>query len=205
MQGKVEVKKLPPLTRASGWLVQRRPSGKDRQAVDVLAEMLTKKASESATGSEDNVEVRVNFIEHEVRRSLSEYLGSGPWLGRAFTLLSLLSITAGLLSATVASWSSPVTDGQRRFIAILGVVVGVLGAVLQIWKPGQKSVAMNRSGEALYYEGWDYLTRLGRYADDKTSGDKWPLFAGAVGRINRNARATDTTAATQGNPDGNAS
>jgi Protein of unknown function (DUF4231) len=104
------------------------------------------------------------FLVHRFEATLLRHRKWGPWYGRIFTGLSLLAIAAGAVSSALSSDPETATD-RHWYIFALGLAVAITTAINQLWKPGMRSVASHRAGNALLREGWDFVKARGRYRD----------------------------------------
>jgi hypothetical protein len=160
----------------------------------VLAEHVIHKGGDLPEGDPFRDFVRLRFQE-----PLRANARGGPLYGRAFTAMSVATIAAGLASSAVATASSGETLGTSDtvFVAILGILVSVLAAITQIWRPAQRSVARYQAAYALRREGWDYVHDLGRY-EALEGAARRPAFITEVNRIHRGVEAIDESIAEEG-------
>jgi hypothetical protein len=166
-----------------------------------LVQSKAERALESAP--EDSVPAgRANALEAWVRY---RFLGpldldakAGPSYGGAASLLGVATIGAGLASSTIAG----VGDGvwADATIGALGVTVGVLTAINQIWRPGTRSVARYQSAFGLRREGWDYVHDRGRY-ENLGPMAQLDLLIDEIGRTNLVVEAVDRAALSGDRPD----
>lgn len=76
----------------------------------------------------------------------------------------------------------------------LGLVVGLLAQVLQIWRPSERSVAYYHARASLLHEGWDFVYDDGFYAPHKKDPlRQFSLFREQVLRIESAAAADEQT------------
>jgi hypothetical protein len=121
---------------------------------------------------------------------LVEDADAGPDYSKAFNLLSIMTIAAGLAASVVAN----TTGGGKIVIGVLGIAVGVFTTINRIWNPSQRSTARYQAAYALRREGWDFVHGLGRYSDHRLSA-QLETFMDEVGRIHRGVEAIDEAAA----------
>jgi hypothetical protein len=125
---------------------------------------------------------------------------AAPRFGGAATAIGVIIIGAGLASTTIAGatderWSTFVIGG-------LGILVGVLGAINQIWRPGARSVSRYHAAFGLRREGWDYLNDQARYEGLKPM-EQLAIFIREVGRAHLVVEAVEeTTLTSDPNPSG---
>jgi hypothetical protein len=106
-------------------------------------------------------------------------------------MLSLATIAAGLASSVLASATS---HPSKLAIGILGLVVGVLTAVNQIWNPSKRSGTRFQAAYALRREGWDFVNDRGRYAKLGLE-TRLGAFIDEVSRIHRGTESVDEATA----------
>jgi hypothetical protein len=168
---------------------------KDGEATS-LKKHLCRKAEEhyAAVGGDlGNLQTFEDWLQFQFCEALEEDAEAGPDYSKAFNLLSVLTIAAGLASSVVAN-----TAGDSAVvIGILGVAVGVFTAVNRIWNPAQRSIVRYQAAYALRREGWDFVNDLGRYKD---LGEDMRLeaFMNEVGRIHRGVESVDEAAMSGG-------
>jgi hypothetical protein len=103
-----------------------------------------------------------DFLKYRFAAPLRNYRTWGGWYGFAFTVLSVGTIAAGLgSSGIVAGWDS--ATWARWTILVLGLLGGVMTAINQLWRPGQKSTSRMRGANALCSEGWAFIQERGKY------------------------------------------
>jgi hypothetical protein len=158
----------------------------------ILKKALRALASEGgSSGSSDEArEDRESFeawLRYRFREPLERDAVAGPRFGRAATLIGVGTIAAGLASSTIANVSN---SPSALWLGVLGLVVGVLGAVNQIWRPGERSVARYQAAFALRREGWNYLRDRGRYVKPSPV-DQLALFIDEVNRTHRAVESVD--------------
>jgi hypothetical protein len=112
---------------------------------------------------------------------------AGPAFGKAATALGVATIGAGLGSSALATASG---DSATIGVAVLGIVVGVLGGINQIWRPSQRSVARYQAAFALRREGWDFAQDRGRY-ERLDPQVRVAAFIDEVTRIHRAVESVD--------------
>jgi len=121
-------------------------------------------------------------LEHDAR--------AGPSFGKAATAIGVATIGAGLASSALATTTG---NGATELVAVLGIGVGVLTAINQIWRPSQRSVARYQAAYALRREGWDFLQDRGRY-ERLESSQRLGAFIDEVSRIHRGVESVDEAA-----------
>jgi hypothetical protein len=121
---------------------------------------------------------------------LEEDAEAGPDYSKAFNLLSIMTIAAGLAASVVAN----TTDSGKIVIGVLGITVGVFTTINRVWNPSQRSTARYQAAYALRREGWDFVHGLGRYHDIRPIV-QLETFMDEVGRIHRGVEAIDEAAA----------
>jgi hypothetical protein len=112
---------------------------------------------------------------------------AAPAYGKSATLIGAGTIGAGLGSSALASFSD---DVATTAVAVLGIVVGLLGAITQIWRPAQRSVTRYQAAFSLRREGWDFLQDRGRYERLKPE-HRLAAFIDEVNRIHRAVEQVD--------------
>jgi hypothetical protein len=126
-----------------------------------IAEKLDDIGGSSALSMSGSNGAVTDFVEYRFVAPLEANAWGGPAYGRAFTAISVATIAAGLFSSSIAAvFDRP----SAAAIAILGLAVGVLTAINQLWKPAQRSGARYQAAYALRREGWDFVNGRGRYA-----------------------------------------
>lgn len=128
-----------------------------------------------------------DWLRWRFRQPLERDAWAGPAFGKAATAIGVTTIGAGLASSALASAGG---TGTKALVASLGILVGVLAAVNQIWRPSQRSVARYQAAFALRREGWDFLQDRGRYAVID-SGGRLGAFVDEVTRIHRAVESVD--------------
>jgi hypothetical protein len=132
-----------------------------------------------------------DWLRYRFYGPLERNAAAGPAFGKSATAIGVGTIGAGLLSSALSTVEG---SGAAASVLALGVIVGVLGYINQIWRPAQRSVTRYQSAFALRREGWDFLYERGRYeglAEDKSLA----LFIDEVARIHRAVELVDETAA----------
>lgn len=101
-----------------------------------------------------------DWLHFRFRESLERDAKAGPAFGKASTAIGVTTIGAGLgSSAAAGAWG----DDATLPVAALGILVGILTAINQIWRPSQRSIARYQAAFALRREGWDFVQDRGRY------------------------------------------
>jgi hypothetical protein len=131
-----------------------------------------------------------DWLRFRFRGPLEEDAEAGPDYSKAFNLLSIMTIAAGLAASVIAN----TTNGGKIAIGVLGIAVGVFTAINRIWNPAQRSTARYQAAYALRREGWDFVHGLGRYRDLRLPA-QLETFMQEVGRIHRGVEAIDESAA----------
>lgn len=129
----------------------------------------------------------VDWLRCRFREPLERDASAGPTFGKAATAIGVTTIGAGLASSAAASaWG----DDATVLVAGLGILVGLLTAVNQIWRPSQRSVARYQAAFALRREGWDFVQDSGRYS--RLAPDvQVQTFVEEVNRIHRAVESID--------------
>jgi hypothetical protein len=112
------------------------------------------------------------FVGTNVAGNLSLYIHRAPTLKTSYRVLGLVTFGAGLASTALAAYSK--SDATRVAIAALGVIVGVVTHLIQIWRPAERSGAYYRARKALNGECWAYLEDGGIY--EHLAGDRHAQF-----------------------------
>jgi hypothetical protein len=170
-----------------------------RVLVDGEAEQLTRRIEEKVDGCDrlrpGGQAAFKDWLDLRFRKPLEEDAEAGPDYSKAFNLISVLTIAAGLSASVLADSAieSPATIG------LLGLAVGVLTGVNRIWNPSQRSVARYQAAYSLRREGWDFVHDLGRFkrlpADARVDA-----FMEEVGRIHRGVERIDEATSTAIDP-----
>ena len=74
----------------------------------------------------------------------------------------------------------------------LGILVGVLTTINQVWGPSQRSVARYQAAYALRREGWNFLHERGRY-ETLPDEQKLGAFIDEVNRIHDAVESIDAS------------
>jgi hypothetical protein len=155
-------------------------------------EAAQKDAADGAGGFKqrpDVVERRLEFVRLQFADPMRNYTRFGGWYSIAFTLLSLAALVSGLASSGIAAgWSE--ASWARWTILTLGIVAAAAAVVNQAWKPGQKSAARARGGNALRREAWEFLLERGPYIE-RGADEGFGLFADRVAAIVRASEEVD--------------
>lgn len=132
------------------------------------AEQLRKEISKKIRSSGDpalraiGIERLDSFLFFRVEHPMFAHSWRGPSYGRAFTLLSVGAIAAGVASTAISATEGAAED-LRWVLFTLGLVVAVFTAINQLWKPSQRSVGAYRAANRLRRGSWDYVLGRGAY------------------------------------------
>lgn len=135
----------------------------------------------------------VAFIEANLKGNLRLFTRRAPRLKMYYRSFGLLTFACGLTSTALAAFSK--ATAVRIVIAVLGVLVGVITHLLQVWRPAERSGAYYRARAHLLREGWCYLDNAGVYqllADHPT--EQFLKFQSQVIAIESVAAALDEQA-----------
>jgi Protein of unknown function (DUF4231) len=176
--------------------------GKDE--AETLKNLILEKAKAEGTGPSDAIgqapgevghapstDSLERFMSYRFAEPLETNARKGPRYGWAFTLISVATITLGLVSSALAG-SGP-DETAEMVIVVLGVLVGVLTGINQLARPGQRSVARYQAAHTMRREGWDYVHDSGRYRLLDPS-ERLVTFIEEIARINRIVEAMDEVA-----------
>ena len=162
------------------------------EEAEKLGQHIRVKATEAyATGggARESLQTFEDWLRFQFQDPLDQNAKAGPQYSKAFNLLSVFTIAAGLASSLVAG----VGNGSKVAIGVLGVAVGVFTAVNRIWNPARRSIVRYQAAYALRREGWNLVNTMGRYAALSTK-DQIGKFMYEVDRIHREVEAIDEMA-----------
>ncbi|HEX8054755.1 MAG TPA: DUF4231 domain-containing protein [Thermoleophilaceae bacterium] len=146
-------------------------------------------------GREERPEAFDDWLRLRFQVPLERDALAGPAFGKSATALGVATIGAGLASSAITTASGG--DWATVVVASLGIIVGVLATINQIWRPSERSVARYQAAFALRREGWAYLQDRGRY-ERVAPEDRLPAFIDEVTRIHRAVELVDeATSASQ--------
>jgi len=174
----------------------------------VLSEQIVRKGLPEAqapdAGDLDSEDPFVAFVRLRFEEPLRANAFGGPAYGRAFTAMSVATIAAGLTSSSIVTASSgePLSGSTTVAVASLGILVGVLAAIVQLWKPAQRSVARYRAAYASRREGWDYIHDLGRYEGLSVSEGR-KAFMTQINSIHQGVESIDESVSEGTTPEAN--
>jgi hypothetical protein len=141
-------------------------------------------------GAEAPLDADTSFLKYRFGDQLRNYRRWGGPYAFAFMAFSLGVIVTGLASSGIAAgWNK--AHWARWSILILGIVTGVLTAINQLWRPGQKGVSRTKGANLLCREGWSFLRDRGRYEDIHDPRQAWTLFMNEVEKITAMVAAID--------------
>jgi hypothetical protein len=181
------------LSKVPGWnllrnFFTRRKRKAEGQADELVTLMLERLQQDQVTDA-----AAIKFVRSRFRDRMVSHLSIAPWHGFAFSTLSLISIAGAVAISSLAA-SGDTTSG---LVVALGLLIAATTAMNQIWQFQKRSTTRFRAGNSLRQEGWDYVTKQGRYAMCEP-GDSFGIFYDAVWRIEAPADAiseaeTDTS------------
>lgn len=139
---------------------------------------------------EEPDEAQAVFVRRQFRRRLEWFGARGRLTVSLHTAVALLIVAAGLSMSGVTAIEDKHLNGWSYFVIVLGVVVGVLTGLLQIWRPSERSVSYLTAERELRDEGWRFVQQRGRY-EKATDTAAWGAFVDAIQEINGRATAVD--------------
>jgi hypothetical protein len=140
---------------------------------------------------------QLEFIYHRFSSRIRWYARAAPSLSFWYTLIALLVVASGLLTSGLTAIQQAASeraqdDSILPYVVIgLGVAIGVLTGLSQVWKPAQKSVSYYAGQHDLRQEGWDFVNKRGRYRTKDYPEAAFAVFVDAVTAIERRALAVD--------------
>jgi hypothetical protein len=132
------------------------------------------------------------FLRYRFAAQLRNYRRWGGPYAFIFIVFSLGVIVFGLASSGIAAgWDQ--AHWARWSILVLGVLIGGVTAINQLWKPGEKGVGRTRGAHLLCREGWDFIHDRGRYKEIDDPREAWGTFVDQVERVSSEVTAVDET------------
>jgi hypothetical protein len=139
-------------------------------------------------------EAQLAFVHLRFVRRLEWYGARGRLLVVFHSGIVLATIAAGLLTSGVTALAKD-KGGTLSFwslvVIALGVAVGLLTGLTQIWRPGQRSASYNLGERELRDEGWCFVHARGKYESLHYPDQAWAAFVDAVREIEGRATALD--------------
>jgi len=130
------------------------------------------------------------FVEHRFRFPLANYRGRSTSSAAAHVAINLATAALGLATASIVSLAGASSPWKGIVIGI-GLVVGVLSGVNQLFQFGQRNLAFARTWLTLRAEGWRYVWALDDYgprsSDTSAENAIWALFVSRVITIQQDA------------------
>ncbi|HUA03773.1 MAG TPA: hypothetical protein VMB27_07725 [Solirubrobacteraceae bacterium] len=151
-----------------------------------------------STESTDTSEIRnsglADWVQYRFREPLIESARTAESQSRLLLWLSSLTalLGVGASSFAVAGGGKSSLGPYTWVAAACGVLVAGIAAVIQIRKPGQRSVANYQLAHMLRGEGWDFVSGRGLYRG-RAGSQALDLFVDEVRRIERTAELFEET------------
>ena len=131
---------------------------------------------------------RIGWLQHRFTDALEVDAAAGPSFGRASTALAVMTAAAGLAASALTGLG----NDWEEVVIVLGILVGVLTTINQVWGPSQRSVARYQAAYALRREGWNFLHDRGRY-ETLTPEQRLGAFMDEVNRIHDAVESIDAS------------
>ena len=131
------------------------------------------------------------FLDYRFKRRYRNAVKAAPKFGRRAAALKIGAATLGLASAAIGALGDNIrTDlGIQITVVAIGVLVGVLAALDQTWKPGVRHANFRQTQNQLLKEGWDFVLGRGRYKKAPDLTEAFRTFVGEVCRVTQSERA----------------
>lgn len=165
------------------WMTARAAERERFLEAQALSELIL--ARHGSPGPEHEV-----FVRERVFRRLNWYGARGRLTATLHGLVALAIIAAGLTSSGIAALSAEFPLSKMT-VMVLGVLVGVLTGVIQVWKPTQRAGNYYWAENELRNEGWRYVHSRGQYEGNLTPETAWACFVDAVLDIEQRATTAD--------------
>lgn len=182
-------RRWPPWRRLRGG-IQVLADGEAQRLAQRIREKVQIVDPGDGTDAARRLEAFDDWLRFRFHEPLVRDAAAGPAFGKTATAIGVATIGAGLGSSALATTSG---NGATGAVAVLGIVVGVLSAINQIWRPSQRSVARYQAAFALRREGWDFLNDRGRY-ERLDPEARLATFIDEVARVHRAVESIDEAA-----------
>lgn len=139
------------------------------------------------------------FNEHRFRERLERYDYRSRRLGWLREILNVVVIAGGLITSGTIALGDVNSHRVQGFLIFVGLLVGVLTAINQIFRPGARSVTYGRAASDLRREGWDFLYHRGKYSRAENDTERYNLLVGEISEIHSRA---EVIPGTEDGPDG---
>ncbi len=173
-------------------LAERKPE-KDEAAE--LARLILHKLAHSVEGEAhaviDELEVKRSFLQHRFEDAARAYARGDRFYGGLDTFLNVGSIFAGAATSVAASLGA-----AKAVPIVLGLVVLLQQGISQWLKPAQRAARLDRAGQDLLQEAWDFVQDHGRYRGREVDAS-WGIFCDQVSKVERDQAAAEDQDATQ--------
>jgi hypothetical protein len=124
---------------------------------------------------------RREFVRLQFQNRVEWFGARGRLLSALHGFIALVVIAAGLLASGVTAISAPSPLSSWNYLTIaLGVVVGVLTGITQIFLPSRRAAIYRRTESDLYREGWNLVFGRGRYVHCQDPEQAWSRFVDVI-------------------------
>jgi hypothetical protein len=170
------------LGRRTGWFQRRHATIKEE--MDEVERLILAALGPAAT------EAQKEFLEYRFKRRYVNAVQKAPWFGRIAGALKMTAGTAGLASAGIGALNESIRTMLVWQVTtiLLGILVGALTTLDQIWKPSVRHSNYRQTERQLLKEGWDFVLKRGRYRSAHDAEARYKLFEDEVIRIDQTER-----------------